>query len=222
MHLYFNKRKKMNLTDFINFFITLLIISNPMAALPAFLNVTVGDTHEQRRKTALTTGFAVFVILVLMTFIGRALLQVLGIEVYAFQITGGLILLLLAFSMLNAHPSRIQETQEEQKEAKKKASVAIVPLAIPLIAGPGAISTIILEVSLKPSFHMQLFVCLAAFLVALLMGALLYYASGLEKKMGQTGLNIFSRIGGLILAAMSIQTIANGLIGLFPILGSTL
>lgn len=209
----------MTVTDFINFFMTLLIIANPMAALPAFLNVTASDGYEQRKKTALTTSIAVLVILVMMTFIGRAFLKILGIQVYAFQITGGLILVLLAFSMLNASPSRIQETQEEQKEDKKKDSVAIVPLAIPLIAGPGAISTIILEVSLRPSFHNQMLVCLACFLVALFMGTLLYFASGLEKKMGQTGLNIFSRIGGLILAAISIQTVANGLIGLFPILG---
>lgn len=192
-----------------------------MAALPAFLKVTGGDSVEQRKKTALQTGFAVLVILTLMTFIGSSFLKVLGIQVYAFQITGGLILLLLAFSMLNASTSRIQETQEEQKEAKKKESVAIVPLAIPLIAGPGAISTIILEVSINPTFTLQLFVTLACFLVALIMGSLLYFASGLEKKLGQTGLNIFSRLGGLILAAMSIQTIANGLIGLFPVLGHT-
>jgi multiple antibiotic resistance protein len=211
----------MTLVDFINFFITLFIISNPMAALPAFLKVTGGDSVEQRKKTALQTGFAVLVILTLMTFIGSSFLKVLGIQVYAFQITGGLILLLLAFSMLNASTSRIQETQEEQKEAKKKESVAIVPLAIPLIAGPGAISTIILEVSINPTFTLQLFVTLACFLVALIMGSLLYFASGLEKKLGQTGLNIFSRLGGLILAAMSIQTIANGLIGLFPVLGHT-
>lgn len=209
----------MTFTEFFNFFITLLIIANPMAALPAFLNVTASDSFSQRKKIALTTGLAVLVILIMMTFIGRSFLEILGIQVYAFQITGGLILLLLAFSMLNASPSRIQETQEEQKEAKKKESVAIVPLAIPLIAGPGAISTIILEVSLKPSFTLQLYVTLACVIVSLLMGSLLYFASGLEKKLGQTGLNIFSRIGGLILAAMSIQTVANGLIGLFPVLG---
>ena len=209
----------MSLVEFTNFFITLLIIANPMAALPTFLNVTSADSCEQKKRTALTTSSAVLIILILMTFMGSSLLQILGIQVYAFQITGGLILLLLAFSMLNATPSRIQETKEEQKEAKRKESVAIVPLAIPLIAGPGAISTIILEVSLKQSFINQLYVSLACFLVALFMGSLLYFASALEKKLGQTGLNIFSRIGGLILAAMSIQTIANGLIGLFPVLG---
>jgi multiple antibiotic resistance protein len=209
----------MSFTDFINFFITLLIIANPMAALPAFLEVTSNESYEQRKKTAVTTGFAVLMILILMTFIGKSFLEILGIEVYAFQITGGLILLLLAFSMLNASPSRIQETKEEQKEAKRKDSVAIVPLAIPLIAGPGAISTIILEVSTKPGLTTQIFVSIAALLVAIFMGGLLYFASGLEKKLGQTGLNIFSRLGGLILAAMSIQVIANGLIGLFPVLG---
>ncbi len=209
----------MTFTDFINFFITLLIIANPMAALPAFLNITASDSCAQRKKIALTSGLAILIILVMMTFIGGPLLNILGIQVYSFQITGGLILLLLAFSMLNATPSRIQETQEEQKEAKKKGSVAIVPVAIPLIAGPGAISTIILEVSLKPTFSNQILVTLACVIVSLLMGSLLYFASGLEKKLGQTGLNIFSRIGGLILAAMSIQTIANGLIGLFPVLG---
>ena len=212
----------MQLIEFINFFVTLLIICNPMAALPAFLKVTAWDSSDTKKRIARSTSMAVAVILVGMTFLGSAVLKLLGIQVYSFQITGGLILLLLAFSMLNATTSRIQETQEENQEAKKKASVAIVPLAIPLIAGPGAISTIIIEVSLHKTLAYQLYVSGACLLVTLFMGTLLYFAATLEKKMGQTGLNIFSRIGGLILAAMSIQTIANGMMGLFPILKASL
>lgn len=209
----------MDFTAFFNFFVTLFIIANPMAALPAFLGVTATETFQQRKKTALTTAFAVFFVLILMTFIGRSFLELLGIKVFAFQITGGMILLTLAFSMLNATPSRIRETKEEEKEAQKRDSAAIVPLAIPIIAGPGAISTIILEVSSRPGLMTQLWVAAACFLVAFFMGALLYFASGLEKKLGQTGLNIFSRLGGLVLAAISVQVIADGLVGLFPVLG---
>jgi multiple antibiotic resistance protein len=95
---------------------------------------------------------------------------------------------------------------------------AIVPLAIPIIAGPGAISTLIVSVSQFPGVYNQLLLSIASILVALVMGVILYFAANLEELFGKSGVNIINRLGGLILAAIAVQTLASGVMGLFPIL----
>jgi multiple antibiotic resistance protein len=119
--------------------------------------------------------------------------------------------------MLNAEESPMKNTPEEQKE-KQSDLGAIVPLAIPIIAGPGAISTVIVSVNQFPGLFNQIMISISAILVALAMGVLLYFAANLEKIFGKSGINIINRLGGLILAAISIQTLASGMIGLFPVL----
>jgi multiple antibiotic resistance protein len=111
----------------------------------------------------------------------------------------------------------MKNTPEEQKE-KQSDLGAIVPLAIPIIAGPGAISTVIVSVNQFPGLFNQIMISISAILVALAMGVLLYFAANLEKIFGKSGINIINRLGGLILAAISIQTLASGMIGLFPVL----
>lgn len=207
----------MDFIEFLNSFITLLVITNPLSALSAVLKVTKNNSLEDKKMIGLTAGFAVGVILLVITWVGKPLLMLLGIKIPAFQVAGGLILFLMALSMLNAEESTIKQTPEEQKEKIPASKTgAIVPLAIPIIAGPGAISTVIVNVGEFPGPLNQLFLSASAILVALCMGALLYFASNLEKILGQSGINIINRIGGLLLTAISIQTIANGLIGLFP------
>lgn len=125
---------------------------------------------------------------------------------------------MLALSMLNAEESPIKHSPDEQKE-KQGDLGAIVPLAIPIIAGPGAISTIIVTVNQFPGILNQVILSMASILVALVMGVLLYFAANLERVFGKSGINIINRLGGLILAAISVQTLSNGFIGLFPILG---
>lgn len=198
--------------------IALLVVCNPLSALPAVLKITRNQSLKEKKRTGLTAAVAVGIILLISAWVGRPLLGAFGIKLPAFQIAGGLVLLLLAFSMLSAQESDMKQTIEEQKE-KRFDSGAIVPLAIPIIAGPGAISTVILHVSQHPGFQSQLFVSAAAILVAFVMGILLYFASHLEKIFGQTGINIFNRIGGLLLAAIAIQSIATGLLESFPGLG---
>jgi len=204
-------------TQFVNLFIGLLVIANPLSALPAVLRITRNQSLAEKRHTGLTCAFAVGVILLVVTWIGTPLLIVFGIKLPAFQVTGGIVIFIMALSMLNAEESSIKHSLEEQKE-KRSDLGAIVPLAIPIIAGPGAISTIIVSVNQFPGPYNQMVISVAAIFVAFVMGLLLYFSANLEKFFGQSGINIINRLGGLILAAISVQTIANGLIGLFPIL----
>lgn len=205
----------MNLSEFANYFVALLVITNPLSALPAILRVTRHQSDQQKKRTALIATFAIGIILLIATWIGTPLLAILGIGVPSFQVAGGMVLLTLAFSMLNATESPIKQTIEEQKE-KISDNGAIVPLAIPIIAGPGAMSTIIVSVNLYQGVLNQIFLSIAALLVTLALGSVLFFSSTLEKMIGTQGINIFNRIGGLLLASIAIQALANGALGLFP------
>lgn len=208
----------MDFTQFINHFIGLLVITNPLSALPALLRITRNQALAEKRRTGLVAAFAVLIILLTSTWIGTGLLAILGIELAAFQLSGGIIIFLMALSMLNAEESPIKQTAEEQKEQKPGNIGAIVPLAIPIIAGPGTISTIIINVNQFPGIYNLMILSVSAILVSLVLGTLLYFASSLEKMLGQLGINIINRLGGLILAAIAIQMLSKGLIGLFPVL----
>lgn len=206
----------MKISQIVNYFISLLVICSPLSALPALLNMTHGQSEKEKRATGVVASFAVGVILVVVTWIGEPILEVLGISINAFQIAGGFVVVMLAFSMLNAEQSRIKQTTEDQKEAKHKESIAVVPLAIPIMAGPGAMSTVIVAASEFPGVVNKLFLAFSALLVAVVLGVVLYFAASIEKVLGQTGINIVNRIGGLILAAIAVESIANGVLGLFP------
>lgn len=211
----------MKIHEIVNYFISLLVICSPFSALPALIGLTYGMSYEEKRKTGIIAGVAVGIILVGMTWIGSPLLIFLGITVPAFQVAGGFVVLLLALAMLNAETSRMKQTTEDQKEAKHKHSIAIVPLAIPIMAGPGAISTVIVQVNLFPGVVNQLYITVCGILVALVLGVTLYFATQFEKMLGQTGINIINRLAGLILAAIAVETLAKGMIGLFPVLASS-
>lgn len=210
----------MHFSELVNYFISLIVICSPFSALPALLSLTHGMSDKEKGHTGLVAGFSVGVILVSMTWVGGPLLDFLGISVPAFQVAGGFVIFMLAMAMLNAETSRIKQTSEDQKEAKHKESVAVVPLAIPIMAGPGAISTVIVTVKDYPGLMNQVYLSIGGIVVALVLGTTMYFAGRLEKLLGHTGINIVNRIAGLILAAMSIQTVAHGVIGLFPFLGS--
>ena len=210
----------MDFSQFVNHFIALLVITNPLSALPAVLRITRNQTIAEKKRTGLISALAVGMILLIATWIGMPFLMVLGIKLPAFQVAGGVILFLVALSMLSAEESPIKQTAEEQKEKRAGDGGAIVPLAIPILAGPAAISPVIVSVNDFPGLLNQLLLSCSAILVALVMGALLYSASHLERVLGQSGVNIINRLGGLILTAIAIQTIANGLMGLFPFLAA--
>jgi multiple antibiotic resistance protein len=212
----------MEFNELINYFISLLVICSPFSALPALIGLTQGMSDYEKRRTGLVAGVAVGLILIAMTWIGAPLLDFLGISVPAFQVAGGFVVFMIALSMLNAETSRIKQTTEDQKEARYKTSIAVVPLAIPIMAGPGAISTVIVAVKSNPGVLNQVYYSCGAILVSLVLGVTLYFSAHFEKMLGQTGINIVNRIAGLILAAIAVQTLSKGIIGLFPFLGDRL
>ncbi len=209
--------KMMEFNQFVYYFTSLLVICSPFSALPALLSLTQGLSDEAKKRTGKIAGIGVGVILIAMVWIGGPILEFLGISIPAFQVAGGIVVFLLALSMLNAETSRMKQTEEE--ETKAKHSIAIVPLAIPIMAGPGAISTMIVAVNANPGILNQLVLTAVAILVALVLGVTLYFATRFEKMLGQRGINIVNRLAGLILAGMAVQILAKGIIGLFPWMG---
>ena len=202
--------------ELIHYFFSLFFICSPFSALSAYLTLTQDLPLEEKKRTGILAGVAVGVILVLMTWIGAGFLSVLGISLPSFQLAGGAIVFLLALSMLNAETSPMKQSREDRKDAMQKQSIAIVPLAIPLMAGPGGISAVIFTVSSHPGIVNQIYFSICALLVAFIAGLILYTATHLERMIGVTGINIVNRIGGLILAAIAVETMAKGAIGLFP------
>ena len=207
----------MDLSDVINYYISLFVVCSPLSALPALLNLSYGRSDEEKKKIAIKASVAVAIILTVVTWIGLPFLNIFGIRIPAFQIAGGFVLGLVALSMLNAQPSRIQQTTEDQAEALYKVSIAVVPLAMPIMAGPGAITTVIVGASIWPGILNHFYLTICAILVALTTGSVLYFASGLERILKNTGISVITRIGGLILASMAVQSIASGIHGLWQI-----
>ena len=211
------------LSDYIQIIIGIMAIFSPFAAIPIFISLTSDNTHEEKMSTAKTAAFSAFIAGIVSIWIGKYILLFFGISIYSFQIAGGILLLLMAINMLNAKVPEAKNTKEELKEAQKKSAnikeIAVVPLAIPLIAGPGAISTIIIF-SGKHDGFLHLFMMSGIIVAsALYIWVALRMATVISRKLGITGINIISRVMGLILAAISIEFITSGLLTVFPVLG---
>lgn len=203
----------------LNYFIAVLVICNPVSALPALLNLTQGRSFAEKKIIAKQTAFAVGIILVVVTWLGAPILNFFGIDIPAFQLAGGVVLFTVAFAMLKAQTSRIQQSKEDQREAEQKESIAVVPLAMPIIAGPGAIATVIVSLGNNPGILNQVWMTFAVVLVAVAIWGLLYFAYPIESVLKHTGINIITRIGGLILASLSVQTIIKGIDALLILYG---
>jgi multiple antibiotic resistance protein len=181
--------------------------------VPIFVSLTAGERPRDKRKLAQVVTLTVFLILAGAAFFGERLLVFMGASLPAFQVGGGLVLLLMALAMLNAQAGEIRQTRAEAAELHSRAGV--VPLAVPLLAGPGAISTTIIAAQEGGIAHNALLVvCIA--LVCALLWIMLGLAERIARRLGTTGLNIATRLLGLLLAAISIQTMAGGLRVLFP------
>ena len=200
------------------FVVTLLAILTPFAAIPVFLALTAGQDQAFRKRTADMAATTVFAVLVVSAVTGDVLLRVMGTSLDAFRVGGGIVLFTMSLSMLNAKVSAVQQTQEEADEAGGKSVLGVVPIGIPLLVGPGSISSTIIETKRSPEFaHLALVIgCIA--LVCVAVWGTLRLADPIGKRLGRTGLNILNRIFGLLLAAIAVQIISAGLIGLFPVL----
>ena len=207
--------------QYIKLFIGLLAIVNPFGAIPLFISMTADENAQQRRRTIDMVAIGVTVILLAALFVGEYLLSFFGITIDSFRVGGGILVLLMAIAMLHAKTSMIKQTDVEAHESIEKESVAIVPLAMPLLAGPGAISTVILAAHRAHSVAHYLIIALSIVLLSAVVWAVLRLSPWIARHLGATGINIFTRIMGLILAAIAVEFIASGIKGLFPVLAGT-
>jgi multiple antibiotic resistance protein len=201
--------------DYLRFVVTLTAVVDPFLAVPFFLSFAAAQAEPQRRVLARTVAFTVFAVLAGAAFVGEALLQLIGASLSAFRVGGGLVLLLMALAMLNAQAGGVRQSSAEARELEEGAVSGVVPLAMPLLAGPGAISTAIIAVEHGSLAH-QLAIVACIAVVCAVSWAALRGAHRIAARMGTTGLNIATRILGLLLAAMAVQTMAEGLKALFP------
>src|SRR4051812_16341629 len=191
--------------DYLRFLVTLTAVLDPFLAIPIFVGVTAARDDGARRHLATIVTVTVFLVLAGAAIFGESLLKALGASLAAFQVGGGLVLLLMALAMLNAKVGEMRQTRQEAQELESREVSGVVPLAVPLLAGPGAISTTIIAAQAGGVAHaMALIVCIAA--VTVLLFVLLRIAHLIGARMGTTGLNIATRLLGLILAAIAIET----------------
>ncbi len=201
--------------EYLRFAVTLTAVVDPFLAVPFFLAFTARRSVPEREALARTVAVSVFVVLAVSVVAGEALLGFIGASLPAFRVGGGLVLLLMALSMLNAQAGGVRQTSEEAQEMQAGAQSGVVPLAFPLLAGPGAISTTIIAAEKGGLMHQLVIAgCVAG--VCVVSWAVLRRADAIERRLGLTGLNVATRILGLLLAAMAVQTMAEGLKALFP------
>jgi multiple antibiotic resistance protein len=189
---------------------SLLSIVDPLAALPMFVALVAKEPKPEQRRTAMRAVFTMTVMLLMFAAAGNAIFHFFGITVPAFKIAGGVLLFSMALEMMRAHPSAMRSKPEEQSEAAEKDDVGIVPLGIPLLSGPGAIATVMVWAARAkgPAEHAALYISIL--IVAVLTLITLMFSTSLLHRFGKTGINIATRIMGLILAATAAQFLLDG------------
>ncbi len=203
-------------SEYLRALVALFVVVNPLGAVPAFLALTTDEGPRERAVTARVAALSVAVLLITSVFAGQAILAFVGIEVQHFKVGGGIMLLLVATTMLNAQPSRSRETPEEMGEASEREQVGAVPLGTPLLAGPGSISTAIIQADTLNTPQGRLWLVFVSLLVALATWVSLRGADGIRRVLGRTGINIATRLEGLLLAALAVRFIIDGLTVLMP------
>ena len=207
-----------NWSEYSRFFTALLVILNPFAAIPIFLSLTEGYTAQERSRASALAAATVAIVLSLTAMFGETILTLLGTSLSSFRVGGGIVLLLMALAMLRAQTDQVRSTPAERIVAESRENVAVVPVAIPLLAGPGSISTVMIQMH-RPGaeYHLVWVISIILFLTLVLWGVL-RFASRVGKLFGPLGLNILTRLFGLVLTAIAVEIIANGLRDLFPVL----
>ena len=176
--------------DLLKSFISLLALINPVGAVPFFLSLTSEHSDAERRRTIRIASVSVFCVITITTLLGQQIISFFGISVGSLEVGGGIIMLLMAINMLNAQVGNARATAEERDEAESKNSIAVVPLAIPLLTGPGTISTVIVySAGVRHWFDRIGLVAIGAVIAVICFGAL-RLADPIARWVGQTGINI--------------------------------
>jgi multiple antibiotic resistance protein len=195
--------------------IALLAIVNPIGSLPIFISATDGWSVPDRARNARTVAVTVFIVLSLAAFVGDGMLSFFGISIPSFQVGGGILIMLISISMMHGKQGGTRQTAEEAQSLAEHEVIAIVPLSIPLLAGPGAISNMILSAQQQPTFLGHLSLVIPVLLVSIIIWLVLKLSDNITQRLGTIGINIITRLMGLILAAMAVEFIAHGLLAYF-------
>lgn len=192
-------------------FVTFVTVIDPVGLVPLVLGLTGGDTPAERRAIILRATVIAALVIAFFGAFGRWLFDNLGISLMAFDIAGGALLFLVSIDMVFGRPSGARETEREEREARTRDDVSVFPLAIPLIAGPGTIASVILLVSSAGGDPLRLGVVALTGIATLVLALLAMLMSALiERRVGTTGILVLSRILGMLLAALAVQFILNG------------
>lgn len=204
------------LDDFLIFLVSLFAISSPLVTVPIFISLTRGLAPAERRRIPRRTATGAFITFSVAYFVGEGLLRFLSVDIASLRIAGGLLILGMAWSMLHARAVEATQSPAEAKEAETSDHIAIVPLAIPLTAGPGAISLMIIAAGATSGPIDDAVAIFAAFLVSVSVFLVLRSAERIASVLAQTGMNVATRLMGLILAALAVEVITSGLAEKFP------
>lgn len=206
-------------TEYTKIFISLFAILDPIGMIPVIILFTAGMSASQRNRTGRLASMTVLLILLTALFIGEPVLSFFGISINAFRLAGGILLMIMSLKMLNGTLNETPPDTAGLSTEESRSMLAIVPLSTPLLAGPGSISTVILDAHKAASLMHYLSMSLIILLLGISVWLTFLVAPWVEGRMGRTGIDIFTRLMGLILASIAVEFIAGGLRGLFPVLG---
>ena len=202
--------------------IALLAIVNPLAIVPFFIHYTQGFSEKQRQATVRTAALSSFCVIAVCALLGLQILEFFSISLQSFQVGGGLLLLISAMNMLNAQPAEAKSNTHELEEGAEKAatgsSIAVVPLTIPLLTGPAAMSTVVIYADRAESVWQHAALVGYGVVIAAATFVCFSLADPIARVLGKTGINVMTRLMGLILAALAVEVMAEGLGKLFPAL----
>lgn len=198
-----------------------LVLINPLAALTMYLDATAGYSSAERRTVARICSVSVFVIMLVFTLSGQYILKALGISIGAFQVAGGCLVFLIALSLINGNNTPIRpkvgiDENSTLAAGSGKNSMAVVPLAMPMVIGPGGISTVVIYASSSETYLHTLSIIAASTIISIICYTMLRAAAKLSRYLGNTGMNVLNRVMGLLLAAVAVEIIAAGLKAIFP------
>lgn len=207
----------LDFTEYSKIFLSLFAILDPIGIIPIIIAFTIGLTPAKRARVGRMASLSVVGILLVALLVGELMLEFFGISIHSFRVAGGILLLLMSITMLFGNKDT--PTPDESADGDATSSIAIVPLSTPLLAGPGAISTVILDAHKGHGAGHYAVMGLEIALLGFIVWLTFLIAPWISQRLGRVGSSVFSRLMGLLLAAIAVEFIAGGLRGLFPALG---
>lgn len=210
----------MNWTELLTFGAAMFAVTNPLGNLAIFISLTSHRTPAQIRAISFKCGIAIVIALVTSVWLGNGLLKFFSISIWGFKIAGGFVIVMIALSMLQLQKSLISHEKNEEKKlsSSSKDTIAIVPMAIPIIAGPGAMTTAVVAGQHFPTFIDHLYLTGTCIILTMIITMILLFSTIITRLLGEEGVKIFTRIMGLLLMAIAFDLIVSGLQGAFKVL----